>query len=910
MTNRPPLENDPVQIPVGTRWPDQRWIDHITGEHEIRPPHQEFYTFGNPDVPVALYRDQINETVWTHQATILSSAPGNGKSIYNKQFFYESGHYRRIFQTQPRILPTRENARYAQQVMEQAAGHDMGDIIGYRTAHEGDAMGSSHVIREHTDGYLLQQLLHQLQGGDNDVITKDDLLIIDEAHERNPNIDIVLALALKLGLRVLIQSATIDTEKFARYCSRVLGGVEVPILELPGTMYPVQKRIGGEMHEEIIKYARMGRDNPLGVDGPLDIGALLPGAHDRQSMHSRIARRVGGYAILHLYGDQSAAEQQRSFRSYPGGKIVLMTDVGRTSTTIPGLHVMLDGGYHKTNDFRASIRYLSTRLVTSTAIDQGTGRVGRTEPGIYVDVSLPGYPPKPRDSQGQLMVDEYDTPPIQRIDLMGHYLKLMAAGESFESLDLMDMPRQDNIEHAKRQAIRIGAVAVGAIEKTEIGKAMERFSSLDPMFARMLVEAHRYGKKVEVQAAAMLAACQQDGGITVTEQNAERWRQLTRENRSDMLVQLDIMAQAIWMDNDQRGRYNIVNRRLKYAENLLLRLCDDLNLDINALSVPNEEERRQLIGCIITGCDTLFTRKEGGGQHYSNNEGFEGRLPKSTTVNGHQLMIGTPYVLEHYRNKKLKSHRIIKYATTVSAELLEKHAPWRCQYVNEQYHVDEQGSVYKSHNVYFDGKELYDTVYGEAEPSIQTTRALLHKLFYDPTPQENASAATKEIYAEAARLKDLLVDRSDGKEHYDHILESVVIDNVSKWGDVKVNQMYQLAQLLHKSRVHEWLRQTLSAENHETQTILRNSPNQIVVEVNDELIEITVEYRQNKAFLNIPLAMAKYLDNDEVVEALGGRQVGVWVDDSHKNHLILHNAIAKAKAGNRATRRQASRRKV
>jgi len=904
MANQRESEPMPQEGFATKPWPDQVWIDHVTGEQEIRPPVQDLYVFGNPDVPVALYRDLINDTVRSHQATVLSSAPGNGKSIYNKQFFYESGQYRRIFQTQPRILATRENARYAQHTMEQAAGHGMSDVIGYRTAHEGDAMGPSHVIREHTDGYLLQLLLSD----DTDVITKDDLLIIDEAHERNPNIDIVLALALKKDLRVLIQSATIDTDKFARYCSRVLGGAEVPILELPGTMYPVQKRVGGEMPDEIMKYAHMGRDNPLGVDGPLNIGALLPGAHDRQSMHSRIARRVGGYAILHLYGDQSAAEQQRSFQSYPGGKIVLMTDVGRTSTTIPDLHVMLDGGYHKTNDFRAGVRYLSTKPVTRTAIDQGAGRVGRTGPGIYVDVSLPGYPPKPRDSEGTLMLDEYDTPPIQRIDPLGHYMKLMTAGESFESLDLMDIPRQDNIEHAKRQAVRIGAVVAGAYEKTDIGKAMERFSSLDQPFARMLVEAHRHGKKVELQAAAMLAACQQDGGITVTEQNAERWRQLTKETRSDMLVQLDIMAQALWMDNEQRGRYNIVNRRLKYAENLLLRLCDDLNLDINALSVPNEEERKQLIGCIVTGCDTLFMRRENG-RLYSNNQGFEGRLPKSTTVNGHRLMIGTPYVLEHYRSKKLKSHRIIKYATSVSAEQLVKHAPWRCQYVNEQYHVDEQGSVYRSHNIYFDGKELYDAVYDEAEPSIQTTRALLHKLFYDPIPQKNANAATMEIYTEAARLKDLLIDRSDGKEYYDHILESVVMDNVSKWGDVKVNRMYQLTQLLHKSRVHEWLRQTLSAENHETQTILRNSPNSIVVEMDDELTEIAVEYRQNKAFLNMPLSMAKYLDNDEIVEELGGRQVGVWADHSRKNHLLLHNAIAKAKAGNRATRRQATRRK-
>ena len=896
MSNAPKSNISPETGSQGTPWPDQIWVNHETGEQEIRPALQESYIFGNPEWPIAAWRDCVDDTVANHMATVLASGTGNGKSIFGPQMFYESGRYRRVFITQPRIVATRENARFTQYQMEQATGQKMGHIIGYRTANEGDTLGPSHAIREHTDGYTLQQMLSR----DSSIITKDDLLIIDEAHERNANIDIALALALEKGIRVLIQSASINTEKFAHYCSRQLGGAEVPVLEIPGSMHPRHVVVGGQIHDEIIKYANMGSNNPLGVEGPLNIGALVPGAHERKDIESRLARKVGRYAILHLHGDQTPEQQRRSFEDYPNGKIVLMTDVGRQSITIPQQHVMIDGGYHKIGDYRLGVRYLRTTPVSRAGIEQGMGRISRTMPGIYVHAALDGYPPIPRDANGQLLVDAHEVPPIQRTDPLPYQLKLMASGRDLESLDLMDPPRMAELEYGKRKAVRMGATVLNSGEKTEIGKAMEQFSSLDPAFARMLVEARRYGDKVELRMAAMVAACQQDGGITMTEQRCEGWRRLTKETRSDMLVQLDILAQAMHMDKAELGRHHIVSQRLDRAKDLLHRVCKDRNLDIDSLTPPNEEQRKQLIACIITGADMLFISR--GDQQYSNEEGFEGRLPKSTTLSGgSRLLIGTPYALEHYRNKKLKTHRIIKNATAVTAEQLQKYAPWRCQDDNIQYFVDKNDKVYKSTNVYFDGKPLRDAVYSDPEPSIETTRALLQKLFHDPVPHKEASMDTKEIYNEVARLKNLLVDRSDKQEYFDHIMQTLVVDNVGKWGDVKVKEMYQLAKVLHKRNVHKWLQDTLAPASHEAKEILQKSPDHVIVEMDGELVQVPVEYKQNKAFFAIPLQQAQCLENIE--EQLDNRQVYVYVDGSKKNFLTLHNAIKKAADGNRATRR-------
>lgn len=893
MSNAPKTNLSPETGSLGGLWPNQIWVDS-EGKQEVRPPRQETYVFGNPEWPIAPWRDFIDETVASNMATVLASGTGNGKSIFGPQLFYESGRYRRIFMTQPRIVATRENARFTQFQMEQATGKNMSHIIGYRTATEGDRLGPSHVIREHTDGYTLQQMISD----NSDIINKDDLLIIDEAHERNPNIDIALSLALEKGIRVLIQSASIDTDKFARYCSQALGGAEVPVLEIPGIMHPIRELVGGEIHEEIIKYANMGSNNPLGIDGPLNIGALVPGARERNETHGRIARKIGHYTVLHLHGDQMADVQHRSFEDYPDGKIILMTDVGRQSITVPGLHVMIDGGYHKIGDNRLGVRYLRTRPVSQAGIIQGKGRVGRTMPGIYVHAALPGYPPIPRDVEGQSMVDSHETPPIQRIDLAAYELKLATGKRSLKMMNLMDQPRFDEIEHAVHKLVRLGARVLNSDRITEIGLEMQKLSSLEPTYARMLIEARRYGKTTELQMAAMAAACQSEG-ITMTEQGCERWRTLSKETRSDMLVQLDVMAQAIWMDKAELAHYHIVDSRLNRAKDLLARLCDDNELDMDSLRVPTHDERKKLIASIVAGCDSLLIAN--GDNQYTNSDGFEGRLPKSTKINaGGRFVVGTPYALEHYRNKKLKTHRIIKNATTVTAEELEQYAPWRCDYDNEKLVVDRKGKVTMERNVYFDGKPLYQTDHVDVEPSIETTRALLESLFHDENPIDDMNPKTKEIYDEVARLRDLLVHRSDKQDYFEGILAGIE-DNVGRWKDVKVKNMYALVNVLYKRQIDTWLRMALPSDSHETKDILDQSPDSVLVDIEGKSIEVNVTYSHNKAFVEIPLQQAKYLEGIE--NQLGDRHIYVWTDGSKKNYLTLHKAIEKSLAGNRATRR-------
>lgn len=884
-----PNRRPEVGYSSGTPWPDQIWIDHATGEKETRTPQQAKYTFGDPKWPIAPYRDLIIDTISHNPVTVLSSGTGTGKSIFVPQAAYESDNFDKVFITQPRIVATRENTEFIKFQMEQAAGRDMADTVAYRTATEGDELLDSHRIRQHTDGYMIPGML-----SNKPVVTPESLLIIDEAHERNPNIDITIALAHTLGLKLLIQSATFDAERVARYCSQARGGIDVPVIQIPGVMHPIQHLEGGEMHEEINKYKALDPENPL------NIMAFVPGRHESEEMMSRTAggRNARGYTTLKLNGDQTIAEQRRSFNAYPNGKAIISSIIGRQSITVPDLDVVIDGGYERTGDYHLGVKALRIKPSSSAGIIQAKGRVGRTKPGIFVEAQLPGYPPIPKDADGNRIIDTFDKPPIQSTDPAPYALRLAKAGRRLDTIGLQDEPMLDEIQYAHHKLVRLGAQVLNADTLTEIGKQMVELP-LDPTYARMLVEARRYGKNVEMQMAAMVSACQNDG-ITMTEAGSEQWRKLSKEHRSDMLVQLDVMAQGIWMNSDELARNNIVEQRLNKAMRLYSRLCEDSGYGPMDLKVPTESERQKLIGCIIAGCDMLFVSR--GSDMYSNGAGFTGRLAKSTSIQtGEQLVVGSALTLEHYRNKILKSHNVITHATVVTAEQLEKYAPWRCDYDNESLVVDSKGHVEQAREIYFDGKPLQQETSRQTEPSIETTRALLEKLFHDPEPVKNMSEKTKAIYDEVARLRDLLVHRSDNDEYLEGLLRTIS-DSITTMRDVKVKNMYALANVLHERGAYKWLKMTISEGSKEAKEIMDESPDDIQIDIDGTTVIVPVTYKDNKAILDIPLQHAKYLEGVEAL--LGDRHIYVWVDGSHKNQLTLHKAIEKSEAGNRNKRRE------
>lgn len=245
----------------------------------------------------------------------------------------------RIWVAQPRIVAARMVAdRIANELT--AAGLDGGGLVGYQTANEGNSSKDNRIVVV-TDGLLRQMML-------GDGLGPHDVVIADEVHERGRNQDMVLALAIgnfgsKQRLRTVVMSATVDLVPTTKYIEGVIRQ-DVPVLDLPGAPYKVEKRAGGLVNDEIVRYARLGHSV---------IQSIVPGKREIAATASRIARRLpNGMAIVALHGDQTPKEQAAALKDYPNGVVILGTNVLQTSLTISGSTVMVDSGWTRTGMYR------------------------------------------------------------------------------------------------------------------------------------------------------------------------------------------------------------------------------------------------------------------------------------------------------------------------------------------------------------------------------------------------------------------------------------------------------------------------------------------------------------------------------------------------------------------------------
>ncbi|HJD68579.1 MAG TPA: DEAD/DEAH box helicase, partial [Corynebacterium kroppenstedtii] len=190
-----------------------------------------------PDLPVSQRVDDIADTIRTHQVTIVAGETGSGKTTQIPKICLALGRGRKgmIGHTQPRRLAARTVAeRIASEV-----GQDIGQSVGYAIRFD-DRVGPSTAIKLMTDGILLAEMQRDR------LLRAYDTIIIDEAHERSLNIDFILGYIKRLlprrpDLKVIITSATIDPEKFARHFADEEGN-PAPIIEVSGRTYPVEIR--------------------------------------------------------------------------------------------------------------------------------------------------------------------------------------------------------------------------------------------------------------------------------------------------------------------------------------------------------------------------------------------------------------------------------------------------------------------------------------------------------------------------------------------------------------------------------------------------------------------------------------------------------------------------------------------
>ena len=202
-----------------------------------------------PDLPVSARREEIAQAISQHQVVIISGETGSGKTTQIPKICLQLGRgvAGMIGHTQPRRIAARSVAERIAAELGQKVGKEPGEVVGYQVRFT-DEVGPTTLVKLMTDGILLAEIQS------DPMLRRYDTLIIDEAHERSLNIDFILGylarlLPLRPDLKVIITSATIDSDRFARHFGRWNGPIgrgtlieAAPVIEVSGRTFPVEIR--------------------------------------------------------------------------------------------------------------------------------------------------------------------------------------------------------------------------------------------------------------------------------------------------------------------------------------------------------------------------------------------------------------------------------------------------------------------------------------------------------------------------------------------------------------------------------------------------------------------------------------------------------------------------------------------
>jgi len=493
-----------------------------------------------PSLPITAHRGEIVSAIRSHRVVIVTGETGSGKTTQLPKMCLEAGRgiHGYIGCTQPR--------RIAAVTVAQRISEEMGDVVGaaagYKIRFE-EKLNRNSYIKIMTDGILLMEAQSDPRLNDYDT------LIVDEAHERSLNIDFVLGMlktltARRKNLRVIITSATIDTEKFSRAFD------QAPIIEVTGRLYPVEVRYepfapgdGDSAEADYVEAAVSAVDDIERTREGGDVLIFMPTEQDiRETCDLLKGRRELDATILPLYARLPSAEQRRVFRPGRGRKIVVATNVAETSITIPGIRYVIDTGLARIARYNPRTRTsgLPVEPISRSSADQRMGRCGRVRNGVCIRLySREDYEERPL----------FTPPEILRANLAEVVLRMLALRiGDISTFPFIDPPGPRNVKAGYELLEELGAIerssgqpeGPGPYVLTARGKAMARMP-FDPRVARMIIEADKEGCVGDVAViAAALSTQDPRRRPHEQEKEAERVQSVFVHPASDFLTFLNI----------------------------------------------------------------------------------------------------------------------------------------------------------------------------------------------------------------------------------------------------------------------------------------------------------------------------------------------------------------------------------
>ncbi|MFJ4207237.1 ATP-dependent RNA helicase HrpA [Paenarthrobacter sp. NPDC089675] len=572
------------------------------------------------ELPVSERREDLMAAIAANQVTIIAGETGSGKTTQIPKMCLELGLGEKglIGHTQPRRLAARTVAeRIAAEL-----GVQIGEEVGFQVRFTGEVSAATK-IKLMTDGILLAEIQR------DKLLRKYSTIIIDEAHERSLNIDFILGYLKRIlpqrpDLKVIITSATIDPERFAKHF-----GTEdspAPIIEVSGRTYPVEIRYrplsqpadpDEDSSDDELEEDRDPLDavcdavDELAKEAPGDILVFFSGEREirdaAEALNGRIKanRRLAGTEVLPLYARLSLQEQHRVFN--PGGqrRIILATNVAETSLTVPGIKYVVDTGTARISRYshRTKVQRLPIERVSQASANQRSGRCGRVSEGIAIRL----YSEEDFESRPQ-----FTDPEILRTNLAAVILQMTAMGvargpKDVENFPFVEPPESRAINDGVTLLRELGALSAPQAQKTETGAAggsnsrsQPRGGSgltavghklaqlpVDPRLGRMIVEAGKRGcvREVMILAAALTIQDPRERPTDKQQLASEKHARFRDEN-SDFTGYLNLWN---YVQEKQRELSSTQFRRLcrtEFINYLRIREWQDLFTQLRQLAKP------------------------------------------------------------------------------------------------------------------------------------------------------------------------------------------------------------------------------------------------------------------------------------------------------------------------------------
>lgn len=443
-------------------------------------------------LPAFAVRDQLLSVIKDNQVTIVIGETGSGKTTQLTQYLYEAGYGKRgmIGCTQPRRVAAMSVAQRVSEEMEVPLGEEVGYAIRFE-----DCTSPATKIKYLTDGILLRETLT------DPTLDNYSCVIMDEAHERGLNTDIMLGLfrqilAKRRDIKLIVTSATMNAERFSNF----FGGA--PSFTIPGRTYPVSVHHERAPSDDYVA-AAVTKVLSIHVSSPVTTGDILvfmTGQEDItvtcEVLEERLKKDLNDPAplmVLPIFSQMPADLQHKIFNKAPPGvrKCIVATNIAETSLTVDGITFVVDTGYSKLKVYspKTGMDSLQVAPISVAQAVQRSGRAGRTARGT-------AYRLYTENAEREEMYASA-IPEIQRTNLANTLLLLKSVGVTdLLKFAFMDPPPKDTMMASLYELWSLGALDnLGRL--TSLGRKIAQFP-MDPSLGRVLIKSVDYGCSKEM----------------------------------------------------------------------------------------------------------------------------------------------------------------------------------------------------------------------------------------------------------------------------------------------------------------------------------------------------------------------------------------------------------------------------